>query len=45
METKQAAKKLPEFIRKKIKQIYQKLGKLFALLSVWEEKLNVLQVP
>ena len=46
-KTKQTKKILPGFIRKKYnkKQIYQKLGKPFSLLSKWEEKVNVLRAP
>ena len=42
MKTRQAKKYITRIYSKKIKQIYQKLGKLFALLSMWEEKLNLI---
>ena len=45
MKTKQPKKILPGFFWKKIKPIYQKLGKPFVLLSKWEEKVNVLHAP
>ena len=37
MKTKQAKKNITRIYSKKIKQFYQKLGKLFALLSMWAE--------
>ena len=45
MKTRQAKKCITRIYSKKIKQIYQKFGKLFALLSMWEEKVNVLHPP
>ena len=42
MKTKQAKKNITRFYLKTIKQTDQKLGKPFALLSKWEEKVNVL---
>ena len=44
MKTKQSKKNITRIYLKKIKQTYQKLGKPFALLSKWEEKVNVLYV-
>ena len=41
MKTKQAKKHYRTY-SKKIKQICQKLRKLFALLAMWVEKLNLL---
>ena len=45
MKTKEASKIITRICWKKIKQIYQKLGKLFPLLSMWEEKVNLLHAP
>ena len=45
MKTKQAKKNITRIYLKKMKQIYQKFGKPFALLSKWEEKVNVLDAP
>ena len=45
MKTQHPKKILPGFFWKKIKPIYQKLGKPFVLLSKWEEKVNVLHAP
>ena len=42
MKTKQTKKNITRIYLKKIKQIYQKLGKPFALLSKWEGEVNVL---
>ena len=45
MKTKQAKKNITRIYLKKIKQIYQKPGKPFALLSKLEEKVNLLHAP
>ena len=42
MKTKQTKKNIARIYLKKIKQIYQKLGKPFALLLKWEGEVNVL---
>ena len=45
VEIKQAKKVITRVYLKKIKTVYQKLEKLFAVLSMWEEKVNVLHAP
>ena len=45
MKTKQAKKIITRTYSKILKEIYQKLVKLFAILSMWEEKANVLHAP
>ena len=41
LETKQAKKIITRIYSKNLKQIYQRLRKPFAILSMWEEKVNV----
>ena len=45
VKPKQAKKTLPGFIQKEKQQIYQKLEKMSAQLSMWEEKVNLLHEP
>ena len=45
VEIKQAKKVITRVYLKKIKTVYQKLEKLFAVLSMWEGKVNVLHAP
>ena len=45
MKTRQAKKIITRTYSKILKEIYQKLVKLFAVLSMWEEKANVLHAP
>ena len=45
VKPKQVKKTLPGFIQKEKQQIYQKLEKMSAQLSMWEEKVNLLHEP
>ena len=43
-EVKMKTKQTKDLLEK-IKEIYQKLGKQFAVLSKWQENVNVLHAP